>query len=79
MEILYLTNAIGRNVIKMLGIFNGVNISIVKARQEIRRQLELELVSRAFLKYHEHYFTIGCDAPNALQVAERSLLERKAI
>lgn len=32
-------------------MFDGVNLSIVKARQEIRRQLELELVFQTFLDY----------------------------
>lgn len=45
----------------------------------VHRQLELELVFPNIPRHRELYFTIGCDAPNAIQVAERSLLERKAI
>jgi hypothetical protein len=60
-------------------MFDGVNLSILKARQEIHRQLELELCRPNIPRHREHYFNIGCNAPNAVQIAERSLLERKAI
>ena len=58
-------------------MFDGVNLST--ARQEPVGSSSLSFVFQTFLYTREHYFTIGCDAPNATQVAECSLPERKAI